>query len=54
MQTKGFRDLIDIGNQTRPFLFQLAIKKVSFTLDVFFLGLIGFLHTARRVILEGC
>ncbi|GAA6048754.1 hypothetical protein JCM3770_003943 [Rhodotorula araucariae] len=25
--TKGFRDLIDIGNQTRPFLFQLAIKK---------------------------
>ncbi|GJN94162.1 hypothetical protein Rhopal_007236-T1 [Rhodotorula paludigena] len=25
--TKGFKDLIDIGNQTRPNLFQLAIKK---------------------------
>ncbi|KAI5479281.1 5-oxoprolinase (ATP-hydrolyzing) [Pseudohyphozyma bogoriensis] len=25
--TKGFRDLVDIGNQTRPNLFQLAIKK---------------------------
>ncbi|ORY61052.1 Hydantoinase B/oxoprolinase-domain-containing protein [Leucosporidium creatinivorum] len=25
--TKGFRDLIDIGNQTRPSLFELAIKK---------------------------
>ncbi len=25
--TKGFRDVINIGNQTRPSLFQLAIKK---------------------------
>ncbi|GAA5897741.1 hypothetical protein JCM5296_000868 [Sporobolomyces johnsonii] len=25
--TKGYRDLINIGNQTRPHLFQLAIKK---------------------------
>jgi 5-oxoprolinase (ATP-hydrolysing) len=27
LQTKGFRDLITIGNQTRPRLFELAIKK---------------------------
>lgn len=28
-QTKGFRELIDVGSQTRPSLFKLAIKKLD-------------------------
>jgi 5-oxoprolinase (ATP-hydrolysing) len=33
MQTKGYRDVIRIGNQTRPKLFDLAIKKPDVLYD---------------------
>lgn len=31
--TKGFKDVLDIGTQSRPHLFDLAIKKVSTPVD---------------------